>query len=144
MQFCGALIDLQSAELQVLAVDKRGVLSLHDPTDCKPLATKHVSHNLVTAVHCCSPSSAIFAVVSTTEVQLWQIQRNLEYNVVRGGHCGPVVALHACHGGLVRTHRHIQLATSARRHTWHAASVARGPALVFWSLFCEAFIVHTT
>lgn len=43
-----------------------------------------------------------FVVVSSGALALWHIEREVPYNVVRGGHCGPVVALYACSGGLVR------------------------------------------
>jgi hypothetical protein len=66
------------------------------------LASKRLSHGPVVGLHpCCLPYT--YAVVSEAEVGFWHIERILDYNVIRGGHSGPVCALYACSGGLVRS-----------------------------------------
>jgi hypothetical protein len=91
--------------VQAVTVDRAGFLALHAATSGEMLASKRVSTQpVVGLLH--APAAAaqpgLYAVVAEDRVTLWRVERDVEYNVVRGGHAGAVVALYACSDGLVR------------------------------------------
>ena len=87
---------------QVVAIDKLGYLAFFAVANGCMLASKRISTEPLVALHRCFASGTL-AAVSEGGVALWRIERDVQYNVFRGGHTGPVVSLYACSGGLVRS-----------------------------------------
>jgi hypothetical protein len=45
------------------------------------------------------PHRQRYAVATEREVTIWQVQHELAYNILRGGHDKAVISLYACAGG---------------------------------------------
>lgn len=92
-----------AAAAQVVTVDRQGFLALFRAADAAMLATKRVCREAAVAL--VGAAADALAVGTAAGAAFWRIRRDLPYNVFRGGHRGPVVALYACSGGLVRSQR---------------------------------------
>eukprot|EP00892_Ulva_mutabilis_P008798 jgi/Ulvmu1/6290/UM281_0003.1 len=82
----------------VVTGDRQGHLALFRPADGAMLATKRLRAEPLLALAAAAPDT--LAVGAASGAAFWRIQRELPYNVVRGGHSGPVIGLYACSGGL--------------------------------------------
>lgn len=86
--------------VQVVTVDRQGFVALHRAADAAMLATRRVCRGAAVALVGAAPGA--LAVATAAGAAFWRVRRELPYNVLRGGHSGPVVALYTCSGGLVR------------------------------------------
>ena len=83
-------------------MDRQGFLAIFRPTGGAMLATKRLAREPLLAVAAAAPHTLVIG--AAAGATFWRVRRELPYNVVRGGHSGPVVGLYACSGGLVRSH----------------------------------------
>ncbi|KAK9807011.1 hypothetical protein WJX72_010761 [[Myrmecia] bisecta] len=82
---------------QVVLADKRGYLWLWDLRRQCMAASKRLATDAIVAVFK-SRVAGEFGVCYAQLLEFWRIERDLDYNIVRGGHTGPVVSLYAVPG----------------------------------------------
>lgn len=64
------------------------------------LATKQVTGSPIVGFHLRHKHDDLIVVIESG-ITVWKINRDVHYNVVRGGHTGPVISLYTCSGGKV-------------------------------------------
>lgn len=65
------------------------------------MARKRISQQPLLAIFK-SSARCEYGVVSATAVDTWRVEQDLDYRIVLGGHTGPVIAVHAVNGAVVR------------------------------------------
>lgn len=98
-QFVGLEVDLEFGE--VLAVDLKGRLSIFSVRSGALFATKALlSPSSPPAVSIHRIQRQRYAVTTANDVTVWEVNHELDYNILRGGHEKAVISLYACTGGV--------------------------------------------
>ena len=99
---------------QVLLVDQVGCLHVWDLRRERCAARKRLCRGPIAGIFICSSTLTATAVGITCadRVEFWHIDRQLDYNIVPGGHQGAVIALHCVHGD------GSQVSSSSRLSSW--------------------------
>ncbi|GMH37101.1 hypothetical protein BSKO_04974 [Bryopsis sp. KO-2023] len=83
---------------QVITTDMLGYLAIYCLKKETMLATKRLTTKPILSIHH-REATDDYVVILEGEIQVWRIERDVGYNVLRGGHTGPVVSLYTCSGG---------------------------------------------
>ncbi|CAD7702678.1 unnamed protein product [Ostreobium quekettii] len=85
--------------LQIIVVDSCGYLAIYCLKKGRMLVSKRLTKHPIVSIYQRMECKDII-VVTTSEIQAWRIDRDVGYNLLRGGHSGPVISLYTCSGGL--------------------------------------------
>jgi fructose 1,6-bisphosphatase len=88
--------------VQVITGDQCGVVAVHSADDGELLATKSVTSKAIVAMQRLG-NTGMYAVATAHSIAFWWLRRDLGYGIVRGGHTGPIISIHACHAKVVRS-----------------------------------------
>ena len=86
--------------MQVLLVDQVGCLHVWDLRRERCTARKRLCRGPIVGIFICSstPTATAVGITCADRVEFWHIDRQLDYNIVPGGHQGAVIALHCVQG----------------------------------------------
>ena len=86
--------------MQVLLVDQVGCLHVWDLRRERCTARKRLCRGPIAGIFICSstPTATAVGITCADRVEFWHIDRQLDYNIVPGGHQGAVIALHCVQG----------------------------------------------
>ncbi|GAX81159.1 hypothetical protein CEUSTIGMA_g8592.t1 [Chlamydomonas eustigma] len=91
-------IEVDTEFSEVLAVDVLGYLSIFSTKTGFLFATKRLCKEPILSIaHALGRQR--YVVSTAREVTFWEVNHELEYNVLRGGHDKAIVSLYACSGG---------------------------------------------
>lgn len=98
--FAALEVDVEYDE--VVAVDFKGLMSIFSVRTGALFATKNLFPGSADqrVVSLINVNRQQYAVTRETDVSLWEINHNLDYNILRGGHEKAVISFYACSGGV--------------------------------------------
>ena len=87
--------------VQVLTTDHHGYLAIYCLEKGRMIASKRLSQEPIISI-IFRPESQDYLIATHGKIQCWRVCRDVGYNLLRGGHKGPIISMFTCSGGLVR------------------------------------------
>lgn len=85
---------------KVITTDLLGFMAIYCLKRERMLASKQLTAKPIVSIHH-REQHRDYIIILDSLIQVWRIDRDVGYNVIRGGHTGPVTALYTCSGGQV-------------------------------------------